>query len=65
MIVDVFRAVVGMEADDDKRQLIQQSLQRGNAVARADPFDGTDNLALSDFIDGVDMIDPFCLSKSP
>ena len=59
MLVDVLRAVVGMERQNEERELVEELFQHRNQVSFADFLDGTDDFELRHFIDGVDMIDPF------
>lgn len=58
-VVDIFRAVIGVEAADDKGKGLQDELEHRHQETFADASDGEHALELGDLIDGVDVIDPF------
>ena len=57
--VDVFRAVVGVEPQDDEREARQQVCQGRDEVDFTDALDTDHDLELGHFIHGIDMIDAF------
>ena len=59
MLIDVLGTVVGVKAENDKRELIQQLLEYGNQVALGYFLDSADNFKLSDLVNGINMIEPF------
>ena len=54
-MVDVFRAIIGVEATDHEGERLDQSLQYRQQKVFADAFAGTDELELGDLIDKVDV----------
>ena len=59
LMVDVFGAIVGVKALDDKGIGGDQGFEHGDQEALGDGFDIADVLILGDFIHGVDVIDAF------
>jgi hypothetical protein len=57
LVVDVFGAVVGMEAVDSEGELRQQGFQCGQHEGLADAFDGDDDFPLGDLIGGERLSD--------
>ena len=57
ILVDVLGAVVGMERQNDKGELLEEGLQHGNQVPFADCLHRTDDFELSHLIDRIDMVD--------
>lgn len=57
MVIDVFRAIVGMEAQNAEREVGEQDFQRGEQIGLADLLDAGDDLPLGDLIDGIDVIE--------
>jgi len=60
-LVDVFRAVVGVEAAQDEGESLEHLLQGRDEEPFTDLFHRTDHLALGDFVDGVDVVDALVL----
>ena len=58
-VVDVLRAVVGVEAAANKGKGQDEAFQDGKQEAFADALDGSDELKLGDLVDGVDEIQSF------
>lgn len=54
--IDVFRAIVGVEALNGERKRGQQLFQRGNQICFTDFLHGTDHLKLRDLIHRIDVI---------
>ena len=61
VLINVFRAVVGVKAADHKGERFKQIVQGGDQIALTDFFEGEHELELGDFIDGVDVINAFLL----
>ena len=59
LVVDVFGAVIGVEALGDEGIGGDQGLEHRDQETLGDGFDGADLLVLGDFVDGVDVIDAF------
>lgn len=55
-VVDVLRAIVGVEAADDQRKAVDEGFEMGNQEVLADLCDAEDALPLRDLVDGVDMV---------
>ena len=58
MLVDVLRAVVGMEGENHKRELVEEIFQHWDQVPFADFLHRSDNFELCHLIDGVHMVNP-------
>lgn len=58
-VIDVLRAVIGMEAGDVEREGVDECFEDGDEEALGDLLDRTDDFELSDLIDGVDEINAF------
>ena len=59
LAIDILRAVVGMESEEDEGERSQEGFQGRDEKALGDSFDGDDDLHLGDFVDDVDVIEPF------
>ena len=58
-MVDILRTVVGVKAADHKRKAIDERFEIGDEEMLADLRDTKDALPLSDFVDGVDVVEAF------
>ena len=56
--VDVFRAVIGMEAAHNDGKGVNQGLEHGQQEVFGDALDRADELELGDLVDQIDMIEP-------
>ena len=58
-VIDVLRAVIGVEAGDVEREGIDECFEDGDEEALGDFLDRTDDFELSDLVDRVDEINAF------
>ena len=59
LVVDILRAVVGVEAQNPKGKLMQDRLQDRQHKLLVDPFHAAYHLPLRHCVHGVDVIHPF------
>ena len=59
LFVDVLRAVVGVEPQEDEREGLQQVFQGRNEIDLADTLDADHHLELGHLIHRIDVIDAF------
>ena len=57
VLIDVLGAVVGMERQNDKGELLEEGLQHWNQVPLADFLHREDDFDLGHLIDRIDMVD--------
>lgn len=57
LVVDVFRAVVGMKSEYAEWEVLQQGCDDRQQIGFGDLLASGDQLPLGDAVDGVDMID--------
>ncbi len=57
-VVDVPRAIVGVDPQDGEGELLEDVLQHGQEVGLADALAGGHDLPLGEAVHGVDVVDP-------
>ena len=60
-MVNIFRAVIGMESFDDERELIKELFKDRDEESFGYFLGRRNDLELSDFIDRIDVVDAFNL----
>lgn len=64
-LVDVFRTVVGMEAEDDEGEGLYQVLGRWQQEALGDALDRAGEPELGDLVDEIDLVEALDAVKIP